>query len=246
MERYKVILGYDGTAFGGMQRQENNRTIQGDFEEALRKIGWEGRSVLAAGRTDAGVHANGQVVAFDLDWKHPTQDLCNALNANLPADIGVHQVTIVGLDFHPRFDAVSRTYQYQIYCRRNRDPLRERYAWRVWPEPELAKLNDCAAQLVGEHNFSAFGTPPQDGGTTVRKVFRAGWSKKSGGMVFEVSANAYLYHMVRRMVYLQVEVGLGKVALEDVRNYLSGQPGELIQGLAPACGLFLQHVDYSD
>ena len=246
MERYQVILGYDGTAFGGMQRQDNARTIQGEFETALRKIGWDGQSVLAAGRTDAGVHANGQVVVFDLDWRHSTQDLCNALNANLPADIGVQQVSNVKPDFHPRFDAISRLYRYQILCRPNRDPLRERFTWRVWPEPNLDLLHKSAELLVGEHDFSAFGTPPQEGGTTIRRVFRAGWFRRGDELVFEVEANAYLYHMVRRMVNLQVEVGLGRKSLEDQRVYLSGQTDELIQGLAPACGLILQKVTYPE
>lgn len=246
MERYQVILGYDGTAFGGMQRQDNARTIQGDFEAALMKIGWTGRSVLAAGRTDAGVHAKGQVLVFDLDWKHSNQDLSNALNANLPADIGVQRVHKVKPDFHPRFDAISRTYQYQILCRQNRDPLRERYAWRVWPDPDLERLQACASELVGEHDFSAFGTPPQEGGTTIRKVFRADWSKQTDELVFEVNANAYLYHMVRRMVFFQVEIGLGRRSHDDLKAYLSSQSDGLIQGLAPACGLFLQNVHYPD
>ena len=246
MERYQVIIGYDGTAFGGMQRQDNARTIQGEFENALRKIGWDGQSVLVAGRTDAGVHANGQVVVFDLDWRHSTQDLCNALNANLPADIGVQQVSHAKPDFHPRFDAITRMYQYQILCRQNRDPLRERYAWRIWPEPDLDLLRACAETLVGERDFSAFGTPPQERGTTIRKVYRAGWAKGGDELVFEVEANAYLYHMVRRMVHLQVEVGLGRKSLDDLRFYLSGQADELIQGLAPACGLILQRVTYPE
>ena len=244
MERYQVILGYDGTAFGGMQRQENATTIQGEFESALKRIGWTGRSILAAGRTDAGVHANGQVIAFDLAWNHSPQDLCNALNANLPAEIGVRKVCQVRPDFHPRFDAISRTYRYQIIACQNRDPLRERYAWRVWPEPELELLQACAAELIGQHDFSAYGTPPQPGGTTTRQIILAGWSKQEDLLVFEVSANAYLYHMVRRMVHYQVEVGLGKQSLQDLKESLLGRRSEMIQGLAPACGLILQSVHY--
>jgi len=246
MERYQVIIRYDGTAFGGMQRQDNTRTVQGDFEAALRNIGWRGKSILAAGRTDAGVHAAGQVLAFDLDWNHSTQDLCNALNANLPPDVAVQQVSIANPDFHPRFDAIERSYRYQIICCQNRDPLRERYAWRVWPEPEFELLRSCAAGMVGEYDFSAFGTPPIPGGTTIRQIFQADWVKKSDQLVFEISANAYLYHMVRRMVHYQVEVGLGKIPLDDLKEVLLGQRGEMIQGLAPACGLFLESVQYPD
>ena len=246
MERYQVIIRYDGTAFGGMQRQDNTRTIQGDFETALRNIGWMGKSILAAGRTDAGVHAAGQVLAFDLEWKHTSQDLCNALNANLPPDIGVQQVSIAKADFHPRFDAIERSYRYQIICCQNRDPLRERYAWRIWPEPDFELLQACAAGMVGEYDFSAFGTPPIPGGTTIRRIYQADWAKQSDQLVFEISANAYLYHMVRRMVHYQVGVGLGKIPLDDLKEVLLGQGNEMIQGLAPACGLFLQSVRYLD
>jgi tRNA pseudouridine38-40 synthase len=244
MERYQVIIGYDGTAFGGMQRQDNARTIQGDFESALRKIGWTGRSILVAGRTDAGVHAAGQVVAFDLAWQHSTMDLCQALNANLPPDIGVQQAIIAGPEFHPRFDAISRTYRYHIFCRQHRDPLRERYAWRVWPELDFELLMACGNEFCGEHDFRAFGTPPQPGGSTIRNVFRADWNQEADQMVFEVCANAYLYRMVRRMVHLQVEVGLGKRSLPELREILSGSADGLIQGLAPANGLILQQVSY--
>lgn len=116
IERYQVILAYDGTGFKGFQKQARTRTVQLVVEEALRKIGWQGKSVLGAGRTDTGVHALGQVVAFDLDWSHGTQDLLNALNANLPPDVSARDVRVVAPDFHPRFDASSRSYRYNLFC----------------------------------------------------------------------------------------------------------------------------------
>lgn len=244
MERYQVILGYDGTAYAGMQRQANAATIQGEFEDALRKIGWQGSSVLAAGRTDAGVHASGQVVAFDFEWRHSLEDLCNALNANLPLEIAVSQAQIARPDFHPRFDASARTYEYRIICQPQRDPLRERFAWRVWPQPDFDLLLACAAKLEGAHDFAAFGTPPVEGGTTTREIFSAKWRQDGDALSFEVRANAYLYHMVRRMVHLQVEIGLGKVPLQTLDAALSGQLEAIIQGLAPAHGLVLRSVEY--
>ncbi len=133
MARYQVILAYDGTDFAGSQRQAKSRTVQGEFEKALQRLGWPGRSAMMAGRTDAGVHAAGQVAAFDFDWAHTPEELGRALNANLPADMAVHRVQAVPAEFHPRFDAASRRYRYRLFCRNSRDPLRERYAWRVWP-----------------------------------------------------------------------------------------------------------------
>ena len=130
MARYQLTLAYDGTDFFGSQRQAKSRTVQGELEKALSKIGWTGRSVILSGRTDTGVHATGQVVSFDFDWSHPDEDLVRALNATLPADVAVQAARIVNAKFHPRFDATSRRYQYKLFCQPVRDPIRESFAWR--------------------------------------------------------------------------------------------------------------------
>jgi tRNA pseudouridine38-40 synthase len=247
MARYQVIIAYDGTEFSGLQRQANARTVQGAVEQALRTIGWEGNSILAAGRTDAGVHASGQVVAFDFDWAHTPEDLQNALNANLPADVAARQVKVAADGFHPRYDAIQRSYHYHVFCQPHRDPLRERYAWRVWPAVSLDLLRAAADLLAGTHDFAAFGTPPEDGGPTIRQIFAARWSEEGEGLVFKVTANAYLYHMVRRMVSLQVEVGQGRFVPQIVSEYLqAGSEGRMVPGLAPPNGLFLAAVGYDD
>ena len=244
MARYQVILAYDGTAFSGMQRQAEARTVQAVVEDALRQIGWQERSILAAGRTDAGVHASGQVVAFDLDWKHTENDLLNALNATLPEDAAAKAVIETREDFHPRYDARVRSYRYQVFCQPQRDPLRERFAWRVWPMPDQEKMNTAANLLVGEHDFAAFGSPPKTGGPTIRQVFAAEWQQEAEAYYFNVSANAFLYHMVRRMVHLTVEIGLGRQEVTALSEALQGSPDEIIQGLAPPHGLFLTEVRY--
>lgn len=244
MAHYKIILTYDGTAFSGMQRQADTRTVQAEIEKALRKIGWQGQSILAAGRTDAGVHASGQVIAFDLEWKHPDADLLNALNANLPADAAARGIEQVGDEFHPRFDAISRHYRYELFCQARRDPLRERYAWRVWPKVELETLDQTAKQLVGEHDFSPFGAPPKPGGSTIRHVTLAEWRQENDTLVFQVAANAFLYHMVRRMVSVQVEIAKGIQPSDLIEDYLNGEIQGIIQGLAPPRGLYLTDVVY--
>lgn len=245
IELYKVILAYDGTPFAGMQRQADARTVQGEVENALRRIGWEGSSILAAGRTDAGVHASGQVISFHHDWQHGPEKLCLALNANLPPEIAAQQAVGVEEDFHPRFDAISRTYRYTILCSPVRDPLRERFAWRVWPRPNLDLLNASAAELLGVHDFSSFGTPHKPGGPTTREVFAASWQQVEDVLVFTVRANAFLYHMVRRMVSSQVEIGWGRGSPEMFGRAVSS-PQEMIQGLAPAHGLCLVKVSYPE
>ena len=245
MERYQVILAYDGTHFLGFQRQGQGRTVQGVVETALRQLGWQERSILAAGRTDTGVHASGQVISFDLEWDHPAEALQRALNALLPPDVSVCEAQSTRADFHPCYDAVSRRYHYHLYCQSVRDPLKERYAWRVWPAPQIDLLSQVAGPLLGTHDFAAFGTPPRIHGTTVRTVFQAGWQEDGVDLTFEIMANAFLYHMVRRLVYLQVMVGQGRLGPEIIPQSL--QPhgkGDLVKGLAPAQGLRLVEVCY--
>jgi tRNA pseudouridine38-40 synthase len=242
MARYKVILAYDGTAFSGMQRQANSRSVQAEVEKALRKLGWRQASITAAGRTDAGVHASEQVVAFDLDWRHKPADLLNALNAELPREMAAKKVSVAKAEFHPRFDAKKRTYEYRLFCQPQRDPLRERYAWRVWPAVRLTSLQAASRQLLGERDFAAFGTPPKKGAGTVRKIYGARWRKAAKDeFVFEVTANAFLYHMVRHMVGLQVAVAQSG-AKNRIKKTLDGK--SKVRELAPAHGLTLVSVEY--
>lgn len=244
MERYQIKIKYDGTDFFGFQRQKETRTVQGVLETALKRIGWQGKSVLVAGRTDQGVHASGQVVAFDIDWSHTNQDLHNALNANLPNDAAVVEVKTTRDDFHPRYDAESRHYRYHILCAPVRDPLLERYAWRVWPKLDMERLHDAASRLVGTHDFKRFGTPPKPGGPTTRTVFSTAWNESEDKLSFDVVANAFLYHMVRRMVAIQVDIGLGHAEVTDIVEYLDSKDASLMQGLAPPHGLELIGVNY--
>jgi tRNA pseudouridine38-40 synthase len=247
MERYQAILAYDGTHFLGFQRQGKGRTVQGVVEAALRQLGWQERTILAAGRTDTGVHASGQVIAFDLEWHHPVEALQKALNAYLPPDVAVCETRPTRADFHPCYDARSRRYRYYLVCQAVRDPLKERFAWRVWPAPQIGLLSQAASLLEGTHDFAAFGTPPRTHGTTVRTVFQAGWQEAGADQVFEITATAFLYHMVRRLVYLMVMVGQGRSDLEAVRQSLEPKrKGVLVKGLAPAQGLRLVEVSYVD
>jgi tRNA pseudouridine38-40 synthase len=257
MARYQVILAYDGTKFVGSQRQAKSyglnssepRTVQGELEKALRKLGWSDRSVLLAGRTDTGVHAAGQVASFDLDWQHADGDLLRALNANMPADVAARDVRIAPPNFHPRFDATSRCYRYRLFCQQVRDPLREKSAWRVWPEIDSDAIQKVAPLFVGQHDFASYGTPPRAGSSTVRTVMNASWQARDDELQFEVQANAFLYHMVRRLVFVQVAVAQGKISVEAVARSLAGQAeglerSELHSGLAPAHGLTLVEVTY--
>ena len=244
MERYQIILAYDGTDFHGSQFQTDARTVQGVLEGSLRRLNWPGKSVLMAGRTDAGVHAAAQVAAFDLEWKHSLVDLRNALNALLPDDVSVVQVFVRNPDFHPRYDAISRTYRYDFYTQAMRDPLLDRYAWRVWPKPDLGRLNSAAALFLGVHDFAGYGRPTRDGGSTIRNIISISWEMDADFFTLLVTGNAFLYHMVRRLTFAQVMAAQRKLELVELSRYLHNPKQKMIKGLAPAKGLTLIQVNY--
>ena len=253
MARYQIVLAYDGTSFFGSQRQTSpgassraarSRTVQGELERALTKLGWQGKSVLLAGRTDTGVHASGQVATFDHGWDHPLEELVSALNAYLPLDIAVNAVKIVPDGFHPRFDATSRRYCYHLFCQRSRNPLRERYTWRVWPALDEEALHNTAKLFLGKHDFAAFGSPPRPGSSTVRTVMKSEWRLQGDEWTFEVQADGFLYRMVRKLVHVQVAVGQKRAQAQAIADALAGKPWGIPGGLAPANGLTLVEVTY--
>ncbi len=254
MARYQVILAYDGSQFAGSQRQVGGsigplglstpRTVQGVLEISLRSLGWTGKSILMAGRTDTGVHATGQVAAFDLEWMHSADKLLWALNAGLPSDLVIRSLRPTSADFHPRFDATSREYRYRVFFEPIRDPLREKFLWRTWPAVDEDALKWNASMFLGTHDFAAIGSRTTPKGTTVRTVTKAEWKKMPDGeWQFEVRADAFLYRMVRRLVFVQVSVAQGRCPVEKVQHALSKQ-GVLLAGLAPAHGLTLVEVSY--
>lgn len=245
MKLYKSILSYDGTDFFGFQRQDPSvRTVQAELESGLREIGWEGESILAAGRTDRGVHARGQVIAFQMEWRHGQEVLQRALNASLPGDMAVRSVEVAPQDFHPRFSATSRRYRYTLLADPLRDPLRERYAWRIWPPLKVADLNRIGEHFMGRHDFGAFGSAPIEGGHTRREIKELAWSESDDLQWVNIEADAFLYHMVRRLVGAMVEVINGQRLQEELVASLENPESRWESGLAPAHGLCLEEVRY--
>ena len=245
MERYQVKLAYDGTDFLGFQRQESStRTVQAVVEKALQAIGWQGKSILAAGRTDTGVHASGQVISFDLSWNHPVDSLARALNSNLPKDVSVRAVQVVDGAFHPRFDAKRRSYCYRIYGDLMPDPVKRHYVWQMEALPSLTLLNQAANLLPGHYDCAAFGKAPYADGSTIRKIYHAQWKEVGKDEFhFVITANAFLYHMVRRIVYLLVITGRETLTLDALQKGIALEQ-KLPAGLAPPNGLSLIDVDY--
>lgn len=244
MALYKISVSYDGTDFHGFQRQLNRRTAQGEIEHALRRLGWADEAITASGRTDSGVHAEGQIAAFELDWNHTDEELARAVNFLLPSDISINQATRVNSDFHPRYDARYRKYRYQIYISPNIEPLAERYQWRVWPEPDFEIMNQAAKMICGEQDFALYGKPAKKGGRTIRRVESVKWKREQGNKAFfQIKANSFLYHMVRRITFILVRVGQGKAIQDAIADSFEGI-NNLPSGIAPARGLILEEIIY--
>lgn len=244
MAPYQITIAYDGSEFLGFQRQANGRTVQGEIEKSLANLGWKEDAIMYSGRTDSGVHAEGQVVAFNMDWSHNVQDLLKAINDNLPQDIAAVSVKLVSEDFHPRYNAKMRVYRYQIYIGNTHNPLLDRYNWRVWPALDQHLMKKGADMVKGTYNFQAFGKPPSEGMTTVRTIRDSEWKTiDKDRFHYTISSQAFLYHMVRRIVYLLVRIGQAKLDAVVLKESLQGN-NFLPAGIAPANGLFLEKVIY--
>ncbi len=248
--RVRATVAYDGTDFHGFQRQAEERepSIQGALERALAAIGQENVAVAGSGRTDAGVHASGQVIAFDVDWKHGLPALQRALNAALPPAIAVLDADEAATDFHPRYDALSRQYVYTIYNAPVRHPLYSRFSWHVPASLDVERMNLACMPLVGEHDFAAFGQPTghRPGESTVRRVDRAECRRDAGEphVTVTVEASGFLYRMMRRIVGTLAAVGQGRLAPEAVARILESRDGSRAAPPAPPHGLCLTRVWY--
>lgn len=244
---YRAIIEYDGTRYRGFQWQQSGPTIQGAIEAALQTISGNSIRIIGAGRTDAGVHALGQVISFELDWpeSHGLEALQRALNANLADDIVVLQLTKAAAGFHPRFDARRRTYHYLIYNAPVRRPLYRRHYWHVIRSLDVNRMNKAAAQLVGTHDFATFGRPPQ-GESTTRDVYQAVWQQEKAHLCFVITANAFLFRMVRSLVGSLVAVGMGKWTLAQFADAFQSHDRSRSASAAPAHGLYLVSIDYED
>ena len=238
-----VVIEYDGADYLGFQVQAQGATIQGEIERALAAVTEEWVRIVGAGRTDAGVHAHGQVIAFSTTWRHPVEELQRALNAVLPKDIAVRELGPVAKGFHPRFDAVSREYRYTILNQPLRSPLARRFACH-FPRPlAVAAMNEAAGVLVGSHDFASFGRAPQ-GDNTVREVCLVQWAPEGPFVYFDIVANAFLYRMVRSQVGTLLLVGTGELSPDGFEEILRSADRSRASQVAPAHGLCLMKVNY--
>ena len=233
------MVEYDGTDFAGFQVQPDARTVQGELETALARLsGGERRPVDGAGRTDAGVHASGQVIAFTYAGRLTAPELGRALTALLPSDVAIRDVRRVPQAFHPRTAARYREYRYTVW-NGPRSPLRERQALGVRVPLDIAAMTRAGSVLEGRHDFTAFGGADRN---PVRTVYAVRVNRTGRLVTIDVRADAFLRGMVRRMVAALLEVGLGKRDETDIRAALAARTPALAGAAAPAKGLCLRRV----
>jgi tRNA pseudouridine38-40 synthase len=240
----KLVLEYDGTNYSGWQIQNGQDSIQARIEAALERIFSTPVRLYAAGRTDAGVHARGQVAALRLPRPFDVDELKRALNATLPADIAVFDAAEVGADFDPRRDARLRIYEYRVLNRTTRSVFEHRYAWLVRDPLDLDAMQAGAREFVGEHDFAAFRTLGTEMKSTVRRVDVSEWRRDGEVLTYRIEASGFLRHQVRTMVSAMVEIGRGKLTAADIRALLASRDRARAPAAAPASGLFLVGVRY--
>ncbi len=240
----KLVVAYDGTNYQGFQIQPDQPTIQGVMEKQFSELFQERIRMHAAGRTDAGVHALGQVVNFHAHCPIPKERLVIALNSVLPPDIRVQSAQFVRPEFHARFDAKSRVYRYTIHQRRVENPLTSRYAWHIPEKLDVERMNEAAKFLIGRHDFRTFCKREAKEKDTVREVMRLECKRKGNIITITVEANSFLRQMVRIMVAALVEVGKGTQEPEWIREILEARMRSAAPSAAPPQGLCLMKVRY--
>jgi tRNA pseudouridine38-40 synthase len=244
MPTLKLTLEYDGTGYAGWQRQLNQPTIQQAVETAITRLTQTHISILAAGRTDAGVHALGQVVSFRTDREMTPQQWTRALNAHLPPTIAVRATAIMPEAFHARHKATGKLYEYRILNRSERPTIERHFCWHVYKPLDDAAMNAAALCLIGSHDFSSFETQPTDNDNRICRMQRLAVFRHGDRLHIEVYADRFLKQMVRSLVGTLVEVGLGKRTAESLPAILAAGDRSAAGKTAPPQGLFLMRVDY--
>lgn len=245
--RFKILVEYDGTDYHGWQLQKSDQTVQGELESVLERILQVHTRVHGAGRTDAGVHAKGQVAHFDAYWQHSPEKLIRALNSLLPENVAVHKIDIVPQNFHSRHSAKTKTYTYTILNSPLRSPLFSRYSWHVPAPLAVSLMNDASQCLVGVHDFAAFGQATDGTPSTEREILSCHWTIDHSSLLkVTIRGTGFLRYMVRTIVGTVTRIGLGKSTLNGLISILESRDKNRSGPTAPARGLCLTEVEYPD
>ena len=240
-----LIMEYDGTHYHGFQLQANLPTIQGEIEEALWKLTGERSRVMAASRTDAGVHAKGQAVSFRTKSSLSSPTFIKGLNYYLPGDIAVKAAFRVSDSLDIRRSAISREYNYYILNSLTRSPIRRGFSYLVTGHLDIGAMNQACQALIGEHDLASFATCTKvEIKSTIRSIYRAKIEKDGDQAVFNMVANSFLPHQVRNTVGALTKVGLGKMTVDEFQSIVEAKRPGLAGPTAPACGLCLMRINY--
>lgn len=240
-----LIMEYEGTHYYGFQLQTSLPTIQGETEKALRKLTGERMRVMAASRTDTGVHAREQVISFRTESPLPPETFVKGLNYYLPMDIAVKAAYRVNDSFNIRRDALDREYRYYILNSPLRSPMRRGFSYRVSQPLNIDAMNQACQALIGEHDFASFASSLGDLRNTMRRVYKAEIEKDGDTVIFSIVANSFMPHQVRSTVGTLIRVGLGKMTIDEFHRIIEAKKPGLAGPTAPACGLCLMKINYS-
>ena len=246
MPTIKLTLEYEGTQYAGWQRQPDQPTIQDALETAIKNVTQQTIAVVAAGRTDAGVHALGQVVSFRIDRDMTAYEWTRALNAHLPPDIAVRAVEFPPESFHSRYKAVGKLYRYRIVNRSERPSLERHFVWHVYKRLDDAAMTQAASHLIGSHDFSSFETQPTENDDPICHMHRLTVARDGDRLHIDAYADRFLKQMVRSIVGTLIDVGLGRIPPDAMRDILLARDRSRAGKTAPPQGLCLMHVDYRD
>ena len=244
MHNYKIVIEYDGTNFVGWQQQENGQSIQSALQEALFKLTGENISIFGAGRTDAGVHAYGQVASFTFNKKIETDVIRDGLNQHLrPQPIAVQKAELVEDDFHARFSAKKRWYEYKIINRRPPLTIDVNRAWCVYKNLDIEKMKSESASFLGKHDLNAFRSAHCQSKNSIKTIDSIAIKNKDEQIIFEVSAKSFLHSQVRIMIGTLVDIAKGNIH-KTILDIINSKQREIAGQTAPAHGLYLKRIEY--
>lgn len=244
-KNFKLIIEYDGSSYHGWQRQKNRKTIQGEIEKAIMTITGKKIALTGSGRTDAGVHAFGQVANFYCDTEISPEVFQRGLNSLMPKDIIIKECNTVNEKFHARYDAKAKTYQYRILNRTTPAAICRQYAWFIKKKLDLDAMQSAILHIIGTNDFKAFEGAGSPRSSTKRRVINTGLQQKEKEyLIFEIEADGFLRFMVRNIVGTLLDVGLCKITPDDFKKILLSKDRNLAGATAPPHGLFLMNVKY--